>query len=138
MATLGKISIALPLEMIPVVRGAVEAGEFASTSEVVRDALRDLTLKRTLRQQGVEEPRRVWQEALQDQTPRVASDDVFDRLEAKYRELALVAGGLSCCSVSTAISLALSASSSAAGIGPHFSFNCQPVPWQCPPQPAAA
>jgi antitoxin ParD1/3/4 len=50
MATIEKISIALLLEMIPVVRGAVEAGEFASTSEVVRDALRDLTLKRTLRQ----------------------------------------------------------------------------------------
>jgi antitoxin ParD1/3/4 len=88
MATIEKISIALPLEMITLVRGAVEAGEFASTSEVVRDALRDWTLKRNLRQEGVQELRRVWQQAMKDQRPRVAVDDVFDRLEAKYKRLA--------------------------------------------------
>ena len=40
MPTVEKISIALPPEMVAVVRQAVETGEYASSSEVVRDALR--------------------------------------------------------------------------------------------------
>jgi antitoxin ParD1/3/4 len=92
MPTIEKISIALPLEMVTVVRGAVEAGEYASTSEVVRDALRDWTMKRSLRQQGIEELRHVWQQALQDKTPGVPVDDVLDRLERKYRALASTSG----------------------------------------------
>jgi antitoxin ParD1/3/4 len=92
MPTIEKISIALPLEMVTIVRGAVEAGEYASTSEVVRDALRDWTLKRTLRQQGIEELRHIWQQALEDKTPGVPIDDVLDRLERKYRALARTSG----------------------------------------------
>lgn len=57
MTTAEKISIALPLEMVAFVRGAVATGEYASSSEVVRDALRDWTHKRSLRQQGVVEMR---------------------------------------------------------------------------------
>lgn len=88
MSAIEKISIALPHEMIMTVREAVETGEYASSSEVIRDALRDWTLKRNLRQQGIEELRRVWQEALQDRTPGIPVDDVFDRLERKYQALA--------------------------------------------------
>ena len=47
MRTAEKISIALPSEMVAVVRGAVATGEYASSSEVVRDALRDWTHKRS-------------------------------------------------------------------------------------------
>jgi antitoxin ParD1/3/4 len=57
MPNVGKISIALPPEMVAVVRQAVETGEYASSSEVVRDALRDWTQKRRLRQQGIDELR---------------------------------------------------------------------------------
>jgi antitoxin ParD1/3/4 len=88
MSTIEKISIALPLEMITIVRGAVETGEFASTSEVVRDALRDWTRKRELRREGIEELRRVWQQAIDDKTPGIAADEVLDRLENKYKSLA--------------------------------------------------
>jgi antitoxin ParD1/3/4 len=88
MATAEKISIALPLEMVNLVRGAVATGEYASSSEVIRDALRDWTYKRNLRQQGVTELRRVWQEALNDKTPGVSPGDVLDRLERKYQALA--------------------------------------------------
>ena len=49
MTTAEKISIALPPEMVPVIRNAVATGEYASSSEVVRDALRDWTNKRALR-----------------------------------------------------------------------------------------
>ena len=88
MATAEKISIALPLEMVNLVRGAVATGEYASSSEVIRDALRDWTYKRNLRQQGVTELRRVWQEALNDKTPGVSPGDVLDRLERKYQAIA--------------------------------------------------
>lgn len=45
MTTAEKISIALPPEMVHIVRGAVATGEYASSSEVIRDALRDWTYK---------------------------------------------------------------------------------------------
>lgn len=83
-----KISIALPLEMVAHVRQAVEVGEYASTSEVIRDALRDWSLKRAQRQQGMEELRKVWQEAMRDETPGIPMDDVLERLERRYRSLA--------------------------------------------------
>lgn len=43
---------------------------------------------RSLRQQGIEELREVWQEALQDKSPGIPVDDVLDRLERKYQVLA--------------------------------------------------
>jgi antitoxin ParD1/3/4 len=39
----------------------VEKGEYASSSEVVREALRDWKLKRSLQQKEIEELRRLWQ-----------------------------------------------------------------------------
>src|SRR5665213_1598898 len=87
MSNVEKISIALPPEMVSIVRQAVETGEYASSSEVVRDALRDWTQKRSLRQQGIDELRQVWRQALEDNTPGVSAEDVLDRLERKYRSL---------------------------------------------------
>ena len=92
MRTIEKISVALPPEMVAVVKGAVETGEYASSSEVVRDALRDWTQKRSLRQQGIQELRRMWQEARQDPRPGVAADEVLDRLERKYQSLVEATG----------------------------------------------
>lgn len=88
MHSIEKISIALPPEMISIVRQAVEAGEYASSSEVVRDALRDWTQKRRLRLEGIEELRRVWTEALEDKSPGIPAEAVLDRLERKYRKMA--------------------------------------------------
>jgi antitoxin ParD1/3/4 len=41
MPNVEKVSIALTPEMAAVVRQAVESGEYASNSEIVREALRD-------------------------------------------------------------------------------------------------
>jgi antitoxin ParD1/3/4 len=87
MPSVEKISIALPPEMVALVRQAVETGEYASSSEVVRDALREWTQKRTLRQQGLEELRQVWRQAMESQIAGVPAKDVLNRLERKYREL---------------------------------------------------
>lgn len=92
MTTVEKISVALPIEMVHIVRSAVATGEYASSSEVIRDALRDWTYKRLLRRQGVGALRRLWQEALEDKGPGISADDVLDRLERKYQTLANVAG----------------------------------------------
>jgi antitoxin ParD1/3/4 len=84
MASIEKISIALPPEMVAQLREAVESGEYASSSEVVRDALREWTQKRNLHQQGLKELRRVWKQAVKDETPGVATKDVLSRLEKRY------------------------------------------------------
>lgn len=92
MPSIDKISIALPPEMVSLVRQAVETGEYASSSEVVREALRDWSHKRTLRQQGLEELRRVWRQAVEDKSPGIPADEVLDRLERKYQAIAGASG----------------------------------------------
>jgi antitoxin ParD1/3/4 len=64
MATVEKISIALPRDMAALLRDAVATGEYASSSEVIRDALRDWKYKRALRQQAIEELRAAVMEGL--------------------------------------------------------------------------
>jgi antitoxin ParD1/3/4 len=51
MAGIERLTITLPTEMAAVVKGAVEGGDYASSSEVVREALRDWKLKRALQLQ---------------------------------------------------------------------------------------
>jgi len=92
MTTAEKISIALPPEMVAIVRGAVATGEYASSSEVIRDALRDWTSKRNMRQQGIAELRQIWQEAITDGAQGVDADEVLSRLERKYQAIAEAAG----------------------------------------------
>jgi antitoxin ParD1/3/4 len=88
MSAAEKISIALPSEMVALVRDAVATGEYASSSEVIRDALRDWTRKRALRQQGISDLRQLWQDALRDATPGISPEDVLNRLERKYQAIA--------------------------------------------------
>jgi antitoxin ParD1/3/4 len=88
MPTVEKLSIALPTEMAAIIRRAVEAGEYSSNSEVIRDALRDWTHKRNLREQGLSDLRKRWLEAVADDSEGLDPDQVFDRLERKYDGLA--------------------------------------------------
>jgi antitoxin ParD1/3/4 len=60
MSDIERVTIALPEPMAASVRAAVEAGEYASTSEVFRDALRLWQARRELRARDVEELRRRW------------------------------------------------------------------------------
>lgn len=57
MSTVEKISVALPPEMVALVREAVDTGEYASSSEVIREALRTWKHERSLRQQALVELR---------------------------------------------------------------------------------
>jgi antitoxin ParD1/3/4 len=51
MAEIERMTITLPSDMAAIVKAAVEGGDYASSSEVVREALRDWKMKRALRMQ---------------------------------------------------------------------------------------
>jgi len=57
-----KVSIALTGEQVSALKAAVEAGEYATTSEIVREAVRDWQFKRELRQEDIARLRRSWDE----------------------------------------------------------------------------
>jgi antitoxin ParD1/3/4 len=48
MADIERLTITLPADMAAVVKAAVAEGDYASTSEVAREAIRDWKLKRAL------------------------------------------------------------------------------------------
>lgn len=88
MPSVEKISIALPPEMVSRVREAVESGEYASSSEVVREALRDWSRKRLPQANSIDDLRRIWKEAIADDSPGLDPEPVFARLHKKYRTMA--------------------------------------------------
>ena len=88
MPAVEKISIALPPEMVASIRKAVETGEYASYSELVRDALHEWMLKRDLRQHSLDELRKLLRQAQADKAPGAPVDEILDRLERKYQALA--------------------------------------------------
>ncbi len=51
MGTIARLTITLPADMAGLVKGAIKDGGYASTSEVIREALRDWKLKRDLQLQ---------------------------------------------------------------------------------------
>ena len=65
MSQVEKMSIALTPELAAAVRAAVANGEYVSSSEVVREALRDWQLRRSLHQKELEALRRLWQEGIE-------------------------------------------------------------------------
>ena len=64
MASIEKISVALPTDMLELVRKAVDTGDYATTSEVIRAALREWKARRESRDEALAEVRRLVQEGL--------------------------------------------------------------------------
>ncbi len=83
MGEIEKITISLPVEMVAEIREAVEAGEFTSTSEAVRDALRRWRRSRTVIALSDAELRRLVAEGRDSGEP-VDGDVVLNRLRATY------------------------------------------------------
>jgi antitoxin ParD1/3/4 len=83
MGKIEKISIALPQDLIADVKAAVEQGDYSTTSEVIREALRDWKTKRKIEALDVADLRRLVQEGI-DSGPSIDADTVFARLHAKY------------------------------------------------------
>ena len=55
-----KVSVALTGEQISALKAAVETGEYATTSEIVREAIRDWQFKRELRIEDMKRLRQMW------------------------------------------------------------------------------
>jgi antitoxin ParD1/3/4 len=53
MAELERMTITMPSELAAVIKTAVAEGDYASTSEVVREALRDWKIKRAIRHEEI-------------------------------------------------------------------------------------
>jgi antitoxin ParD1/3/4 len=66
MSNIERITITLTAEMAEAVRTAVQAGEYASSSEIIREALRDWRHKRALQEQELQELRTKVQQGLSD------------------------------------------------------------------------
>ena len=79
MANVEKVSVAVTQEMAATLRAVVESGEYASTSEVVRDALREWKFRRAQREQAIEELGRLW-DAGERSGPASDGEQAFARL----------------------------------------------------------
>jgi antitoxin ParD1/3/4 len=64
MAGVAKISVALTPELQELVQDAVTTGDYASTSEVIREALRDWKEHRERKRAAIADLRRLWDEGI--------------------------------------------------------------------------
>lgn len=85
MQTTEKLSITLPRDMAEMIRGKVQAGAYASNSEVIREALRLLQEQEGLKAQKLAWLREKIDRSPADPRPSVDADEVFARLEERHR-----------------------------------------------------
>jgi len=89
MTQIERMTIALPIEMAATIKLAVASGDYASSSEVFRDAIRAWKQKRHLQQQEaghIMEGIRQGLVELETGKTRPA-EEVLNRLEKKYKDM---------------------------------------------------
>ncbi len=79
-----EVSVAFPDDQAEAMRDAVAAGEYATTSDIVREAVRDWQIKRALRPEEILHLRRLWDEG-KEGGPAEPLDFEDSRLEARRR-----------------------------------------------------
>jgi antitoxin ParD1/3/4 len=82
MPDIQKISVALTGEQVASLKEAVESGDYATTSEAIREALREWEWKRELRAREVAWLKKAWDEGIAS-GPAEAMD--WDELRAEAR-----------------------------------------------------
>ncbi len=87
MAEIERLTITLPHDMAVVVKGAVEGGDYASSSEVVREALRDWKMKRALQLKELEALKADIDKGLTDLAEGRVQDFDATRIIARGRKL---------------------------------------------------
>jgi len=87
MTEIERLTITMPPELAAVVRQAVETGDYASTSEVVRAALRDWKLKRALQIEELAALKADIDKGLADVAAGRVKDFDTDRIIARGRKL---------------------------------------------------
>lgn len=83
MPAVERMTITMPAELAETLRQTVAGGEYASTSEVVREALREWTRRRDAERQDLEALRAAIRAGL-DSGPGLPADQVFAELRARY------------------------------------------------------
>ena len=83
MPAVERMTITMPAELAETLRQTVAGGEYASTSEVVREALREWTRRRDVERQDLEALRVAIRAGL-DSGPALPADQVFAELRARY------------------------------------------------------
>ena len=89
MATVEKVSIALTQEFAADIRAAIAGGEYASTSEVIRDALRTWKQVRERRSVALNELRRLWRDGVEGGFPADSMDAEDIKRRGRERAAAL-------------------------------------------------
>ena len=87
MAEIERLTITLPSDMASVVKGAVAGGDYASTSEVIREALRDWKTKRALQLQELSALKADIDKGLADIAAGRVQDFDTDRIIERGRKL---------------------------------------------------
>lgn len=88
MPSVEKVSVALSTELLDMVKDAVASGEYASSSEVIREALREWRLRQPLRQAELERLRRAWAEGLASGPSRSFDiDEIKRRARERFKQL---------------------------------------------------
>jgi antitoxin ParD1/3/4 len=86
MSKIDKISVTVTREQHVKIKAAVERGDYASTSEVIRTALREWELKEELRRLEGERIGRLWDEGIASGGAR-EGPPIMERLRSKYEAL---------------------------------------------------
>ncbi len=87
MSTIERMTITMPAEMAAVVKRAVEGGDYASTSEVIREALRDWKSKRAVQLHELEALKADIDKGLADVAAGRVKDFDADRIIERGRTL---------------------------------------------------
>ena len=87
MADIERLTITLPSDMAAIVKDAVAGGDYASSSEVVRDALRDWKVKRALQLQELSALKADIDKGLADLVEGRARDFDAERIIERGRKL---------------------------------------------------
>ncbi|HLH33493.1 MAG TPA: ribbon-helix-helix protein, CopG family [Alloacidobacterium sp.] len=87
MADIERMTVTLPAEMAALLRGVVDEGDYASSSEVIREALRDWKLKRELRLQKLTDLKAEIDRGLADVAANRATKFDVERIIKRGRKL---------------------------------------------------
>lgn len=87
MSAVERMTVTMPAEMAETLRRTVAGGEYASTSEVVREALREWTRARDAERRDLDALRAAIKAGL-DSGPGIPVDQVFAELRARYADKA--------------------------------------------------
>jgi antitoxin ParD1/3/4 len=81
-----KLSITLPTEMVDVINAEIDAGAFASVSEIIRAAMRAWMRQEEEHKQRIAAIRARVQESLDDPRPRLSSQEMRAAIDALYEK----------------------------------------------------